>query len=222
VERILEPELMDDEAQAGAYARADFSTSNQLFVDGLLGNLPRDPRSAIDLGCGPGDVAIRLARAAPQLTVTALDGSASMIALAREAVREAGLDERIALRCDSLPARGLPDRSFDAVLSKDTLHHLPDPLMLWREVLRLGRPEGVVHVMDLVRPDSPDDARRIVESVAGREPEILKRDFYNSLCAAFTLDEVRRQLAAVALPLAVELAGGRHWLVRSHRGFTRP
>ena len=32
MERVLEPELMDDELQSIAYAKADFSTSNQLFV----------------------------------------------------------------------------------------------------------------------------------------------------------------------------------------------
>ena len=37
MERVLEPELMDDERQSIAYAKADFSTSNQLFVDNVFG-----------------------------------------------------------------------------------------------------------------------------------------------------------------------------------------
>ena len=36
MERILEDELMEDENQALAYAAADFSTSNQMFVDRLI------------------------------------------------------------------------------------------------------------------------------------------------------------------------------------------
>ena len=33
MKRVLEPELMDDAAQARAYAKADFSEENQGFVD---------------------------------------------------------------------------------------------------------------------------------------------------------------------------------------------
>ena len=63
MQRIPEPEeLMDDPAQALAYARADFTEANSLFVelverqsdDGLHGLL-------LDLGCGPADIPILLA-----------------------------------------------------------------------------------------------------------------------------------------------------------------
>lgn len=212
MERILEPELMDDERQSVAYARADFGASNQSFVDGLTRDFPRPLRSAVDIGCGPGDVDIRLARAATDLVITALDGSAPMIALASEAVRAAGLEQRIRLVCARVPTTILGDHAFDAVLSKDLLHHLPDPSVLWTEVARLGRPAAVVYVMDLVRPPSPEAARRIVDAAAGSEDPILQADFYNSLCAAFTVDEVRGQLADAGLDLRLTLAGERHLL----------
>jgi SAM-dependent methyltransferase len=212
MERILEPELMDDERQSIAYARADFGASNQSFVDGLMRDFPRLPRSAVDIGCGPGDVDIRLARAAPGLSITAVDGSGPMIALAAGAVRAAALEHRIELVCARVPAAILGRHVFDAVLSKDLLHHLPDPSVLWKEVARLGRPGAVVYVMDLVRPPSPEAARRIVETAAGSEDPILQADFYNSLCAAFTVHEVRGQLADAGLDLRVTLAGERHLL----------
>ena len=55
-ERVLEPELMDDERQSIAYAKADFSTSNQLFVDCVIQDFPGLLRHVVDIGCGPGDV----------------------------------------------------------------------------------------------------------------------------------------------------------------------
>jgi ubiquinone/menaquinone biosynthesis C-methylase UbiE len=204
---------MDDERQSLAYARADFSASNQLFVDSLLRDFPGHLQSVVDIGCGPGDVVIRLARAESHVHITAIDGSAPMIALAREAVRAAGLTGRITLVQGYVPGVLLKDRSFDAILSKDLLHHLPDPLVLWREIARLAKSGAAVYVMDLIRPDTPDAARRIVETVAAREDPILREDFYNSLCAAFTLDEVREQLAAAGLDLAVSRVGDRHMLV---------
>jgi ubiquinone/menaquinone biosynthesis C-methylase UbiE len=214
VERILEPELMDDERQSIAYAKADFSASNQLFVDGLIRDFPDHLHTVVDIGCGPGDVVIRLARAAPHIHITAIDGSAPMIALARDAVRAAGLDARITVMQGYVPGVSLEERSYDAVLSKDLLHHLRDPAVLWKEISRLGRPGAAVYVMDLVRPPTAQDARRIVDTVSAAEDPILREDFYNSLCAAFTVDELREQLAAAGCDLEVMLVSDRHMLAK--------
>ena len=219
MERVLEPELMDDELQSIAYARADFSSSNQFFVDGLINDFPRPLRTAVDIGCGPGDVMIRLARALPDLHITAIDASAPMIALARGAVMTEGLSDRIELVQGYVPGVALKAHSFDAVLSKDLLHHVPDPSVLWKEIARLGRPGAVVYVMDLVRPPTPEEAHRIVDRVAAREAPILREDFYNSLCAAFTVDELREQVAAAGLDLEVRQASDRHALIS---GVTSP
>ena len=213
MERVLEPELMDDELQSIAYAKADFSTSNQLFVDGLNRDFPHLLRTAVDIGCGPGDVVIRLARARPNLHITAIDGSAPMITLARGAVMMAGLGDRITLMQGYVPGVELKTHSFDAVLSKDLLHHVPDPSRLWTEVKRLARPGAAIYVMDLVRPPTREEAGRIVERVAAREDPILREDFFNSLCAAFTVDELREQVAAAGLNLDVRQISDRHALI---------
>jgi ubiquinone/menaquinone biosynthesis C-methylase UbiE len=214
MERVLEPELMDDEQQSVAYAKADFSTSNQLFVDSLVRDFPTQLGSVVDIGCGPADVVIRLARAVPNAAVTALDGSAPMIALARDATRAAGFDNRITLLHARIPGPPPDSRSFDAVLSKDLLHHLPDPRVLWNEVKRLGRPGAAVYVMDLVRPETADIAQAMVNEGAGSEDPTLQRDFYNSLLAAFTIEEVRGQVGAAGLNLTVTPAGVRHMLIK--------
>jgi len=219
MERVLESELMDDELQSIAYARADFSASNQFFVDGFINDFPQRLRTAVDIGCGPGDVMIRLARALPDLHITAIDASAPMIALARGAVMTEGASDRIELVQGYVPGVALQAHSFDAVLSKDLLHHVPDPSVLWKEVARLGRPGAVVYVMDLVRPPTPEEAHRIVDRVAAREDPILRDDFYNSLCAAFTVDELREQVAAAGLDLEVRQASDRHALIS---GVTSP
>jgi ubiquinone/menaquinone biosynthesis C-methylase UbiE len=218
VDRILEPEIMDDPAQTQAYARADFSDSNQLFVDRLVAEFGAALRRVVDLGCGPADVTVRLARALPTAHLTAVDGSEEMLALARKTIRGARLTSRITLELGRLPGVELPDHSFDAVSSKDMLHHLPDAQILWREAQRLGARGAAVYVMDLVRPSSPLEAREIVERVAHREHPILKEDFYNSLCAAFTVGEVRAQLSAARLPLTVEQASDRHMTVKGRLG----
>jgi SAM-dependent methyltransferase len=214
MERRLEPELMDDEQQSIAYAHADFSISNQLYVDSLVRDFPEHLRAVVDIGCGPADVVIRLAKAAPQAHITALDGSAPMIALGRSAAHAAGVSDRLTLLHTRIPGPPPPSQSFDAVLSKDLLHHLPDPRVLWNEVTRLGRPGAAVYVMDLVRPDNEETARAMVQEGAGSEHPILQRDFYQSLLAAFTMDEVRAQVATAGLDLTVAPIGVRHMLIK--------
>jgi SAM-dependent methyltransferase len=214
MDRILEPEVMDDAQQAMAYAQADFSSSNQMFVDGLIEAYASRLGTVLDIGCGPGDVPIRLARAQASAYVIAVDASEVMVCLAHEAAEQADLLRRVRVVHGRIPGLRLRQGGFDAIVSKDLLHHLPDPMALWDEVKRLGRPGTAVYVMDLFRPESEEAAKQIVESVSANEPEILKRDFYNSLLAAFTPDEVRDQLRQAGLGFAVEVVSERH--VRIH------
>src|SRR3989442_4874319 len=98
MERVLEPELMDDPAQALAYSRADFEEENQGFVDRFAEFYPEFKAGhVLDLGCGPADIPIRLARTLPQCRITGVDGSPPMIALGLEAIRVAGLSGFIRL-----------------------------------------------------------------------------------------------------------------------------
>ena len=185
MKRVLEPEIMDDIERAMAYAQADFSASNQWFVDHLLADYPALSGKLVDLGCGPGAVVIRLAKARPTLHVTAVDGSEAMIRLAGEAVRTQGVHEQVVPLCGRLPGLPLQNHSFDAVLSKDLLHHLPDPSLLWSEVSRLARSGAVIYVMDLFRPDTREEAQRLVEHTASQESPIETTQLVGSLSKRF-------------------------------------
>ena len=212
MKRVLEPEVMDDAAQAAAYARADFADTNQGFVDEILRRFP-EVRAArvIDLGCGPADIPLRLARLAPGASILAVDAALAMLRLAREAATGG---RRVRLVCARLPGLPVPDAAFDVAISNSLVHHLPDPSVFWREVRRVVRRGGAVHVMDLFRPESAARAHAIVESAAADADPILKEDFFNSLLAAFTPDEVQAQLAAAGCGrLRCDVVSERHWLV---------
>ena len=211
--RILEPELMEGRDQAVAYAEADFSVSNQMYVDAVVARFAGSLKRVLDIGCGPADVMIRLAMAHPEAEITAVDGSAEMLRLARMRIEAEGRQEHIRLLHDTIPGLALPEHGFDAILSKDLLHHLPDPGVLWSEAWRLARSGAAIFVMDLLRPQTPEAAWEIVDRVAPDADAILREDFFNSLCAAFTIDEVREQLAAAGLDLEVVQASDRHLVV---------
>ena len=216
MERIPEPELMLDLDQARAYAAADFAEPHERFVALLLDKLPALPAAgdALDLGCGPGDPTFRLARALPGWRLDGVDGSPAMLALACEAAERAGLAERVRFHEARLPEppSALAGRRFDLVFSNSLLHHLSDPAALWEAVQRFAGRSASVFVMDLLRPASVADARALVSRHAAGEPELLRRDFFHSLCAAYRLDEAREQLRRAGLRLACEVVSDRHWI----------
>jgi len=215
MKRIPEPQLMNDPEQAKAYAEADFSEPHNAFVQYFRDRFPDFIDGEVaDLGCGAADVTVRFAKAYPQTRLTGLDGASAMLKLARKAVNEAHLSERIRLIECVLPSAALRPQRFDVVLSNSLLHHLDDPKALWQTVRHISRPKAIVHVMDLLRPNTPMEAQRIVRLYAREAPAILRRDFYNSLRAAYTEEEVVQQLAACGLDdLSVETVSDRHLLI---------
>jgi len=217
MERIPEPELMEEWEQARAYALADFNEPHDAFVRQFQQRFPVFAQGrVIDLGCGAADVTIRFARAYPQASVVGVDGAEPMLQLGQEAVARAGLDSRIVLRRMRLPAAGFGG-NYDAVISNSLLHHLAEPATLWEAVARAARPGAPVLVMDLLRPASRDAALALVRLHAREAPPVLARDFLNSLLAAYRPEEVRRQLRATGLMhLDVEVVSDRHWLAWGH------
>lgn len=217
MERIPEPELMDDLEQARAYAEADFEEPNQLFVEQFAARFSDwTPEGAIlDLGCGPGDIALRMARAYPDCRVDGLDGSAQMLSFGEAALAGSGLGDRVRFVQGLVPGASLPESRYDAIISNSLLHHLHQPSVLWRAIRDLGAPGAPVLVMDLMRPDTTEQAHAIVETYAADEAPVLKTDFFNSLLAAFEVGEVRGQLDEAGLAgLSVEPVSDRHLIVQ--------
>ena len=200
MERTPEPELMDEQEQAAAYATADWSEAHGKSPGYFRERFPHFRRGrVIDLGCGPADVTIRFVKAFPEVTALGVDGSEAMLAFGRRHVRDAGLDSRIALENRYLPDSALETRAFDAVISNSLLHHFADPIALWRTAAMCAKPGAPVLLIDLLRPPDHDTAVRLVNEHAKDAPPVLQRDFIASLHAAYTIDEVRQQLRAAGL-----------------------
>jgi SAM-dependent methyltransferase len=216
VQRIPEPELMDEDAQAQAYALADFSEPHERFV-ALFREVFGEAVGGcvLDLGCGPADVTLRFARAYPGCRIDGMDGAAAMLRYGREAVARAGLGERVRLMQGYLPGAELPQAHYDVLISNSLLHHLADPSALWEALRHYGRPGALVFVMDLMRPADSQTAARLVEEYAATEPEVLRRDFHNSLLAAYRPAEIEAQLAhrGLAGALAVRVVSDRHLVI---------
>lgn len=217
MKRVPEPELMDSDEQARAYAAADFSEAHQSYVTLFQASFPERPPGAtvLDLGCGAADVVIRFAQANPRYTFHAVDGSAAMLRCARKALRgHPELVRRIKLARGFIPEARLPRRNYDVILSSNFLHHLHEPEALWQTIRRYAKRRALVFVTDLFRPPNRAAAKKLVERYSAAEPAILQRDFLNSLLASFTVEEVREQLIRAELShLRIEVISDRHMMI---------
>ena len=274
MDRIPEPDLMNDAAQAQAYALADFSEPHNQFVGQFRRCFPRSrPTRVLDLGCGTADVTLRFARAYSECCMVGIDGAPAMLRHARGAVAGAGMDGRIQLMCVRLPqvrepspllfppgrrktsapvrrgkgpldlflfrltSQGEKGRrkpsplalsqrergswwesiinlGFDSIISNSLLHHLQDSAILWDALKSYGRTGTHVLIMDLLRPATRRAAAQLVTTYAGGEHELLKQDFYNSLLAAYTEEEIKIQLKMARLSkLKIQRVSDRHIIV---------
>jgi SAM-dependent methyltransferase len=222
LERLPEPELMDDPAQVDAYASADWSESHDRLMRQILDYFPAESMTGLflNLGCGAGDDTFRFLRDFPHTRVTAIDGAPRMIERAQEElrVRFPEFRQRVEFRVAYIPSPDIPANDYAGIVSNSLLHHFHDPDLFWVAVREHARPDSRIFVADLRRPASLAAVDALVDEYAAGAPEVLRADFRNSLRAAFTLEEVQAQLRRADLgSLAVQAVGDRHLVVAGTR-----
>ena len=100
-----------------------------------------------DYGCGPGGLAIELARRVGKSgKVIALDINQEFLARTRSLAQEAGVgvDARL-MEDDRIP---VDDQAVDRVVCKNVLEYVPDPQLTIHEFHRILKPGGIAHVTD--------------------------------------------------------------------------
>lgn len=190
--RIVEPELMLSEEQALAFASAnrDYGITGILELYRTHINLSHG--KIIDLGSGPGQLLVALKDAYPNLTIVGYDGSYEMVKVAQNIV--AGKASVIHSLFDQIID------TADCVMSSNTLHHIHNPSTFWDSIKRIS---SRCLVFDLVRPRTVEHAKQIVDFYAPGESEVFKTDFYNSLLAAFSVEELEEQIKGTNLKLEI-------------------
>jgi ubiquinone/menaquinone biosynthesis C-methylase UbiE len=212
--RTLEPEVMDTEEEAREYDAMDHGDVNARFCEDLLAAIvaPAQPRRLLDVGTGTARIPIELATRCSSVVIDAIDLAAHMLALGRINVCRAGFSPRITLHLCDAKATGFAAASFDAVVSNSIIHHIPEPAGVLAEMWRLLECGGTLFVRDLLRPDTSEQVRALVDTYAADSTEGQRALFDASLRAALTVDEVRELVAPIGIaPQAVQQTSDRHW-----------
>ncbi|MBI1749609.1 MAG: class I SAM-dependent methyltransferase [Acidobacteria bacterium] len=229
---------MDDSGEVDAYssaaAQAFLDKIDDTFVAHALRLLRgRESGRALDIGTGPGQIVLKLARRLPGWHFTAVDRSPNMIAQARRnAVSVApGFSPASSsvpdLRVQFLIADGnrldFPGQSFDFVLCNSVLHHLAEPQNVLSEIARLVKPDGAILLRDLRRP-SRLGYRLHVRWYGRHYSGLMYRLYCASVRAAYTVPELEALLrrSPLAAPSANGIATRVFTHARTHLGIERP
>jgi ubiquinone/menaquinone biosynthesis C-methylase UbiE len=220
LERVLEPEVMDSELDAHEYATFDNSVVNDEFVTRALSLAPPSGY-VLDVGTGPGDIAVLFASRAPALRFLAIDLGEHMLGLARRNVVSARLVDRVEIARLDAKATGRPAGSFDMVISNSLVHHIPDPEELFRELRRVARPGAGLFIKDLHRPASTSELNTLVDKYAAGCTPYQTQTFLDSLHAALTVDEVTTMLRRLGWDdVQARRCSDRHWCIERRASLT--
>jgi len=122
-----------------------FRENHRLIVQAM--DPPADAR-ILDLGCGTGQLAARLAQRVPQGSVLGLDPAEEMIRVARRQHRDR---TNLGFEVGSSEAIPADAATFDVVSSTISFHHWARPMESVRDIARVLRPNGRVLILDLCR-----------------------------------------------------------------------
>ena len=123
-------------------------TTNNHYHEFLLKQVPKKCENALEIGCGTGAFARRLAKRCGR--VTALDLSPQMIRVARERSRQF---KNLQFELADAMMWDFPKSHFDFVCTIATLHHL-DQRELLPKIKNALKPKGILVILDLVQSAS--------------------------------------------------------------------
>lgn len=141
------------------------SMAGDRLTDLLVEQLALAPdQRLLDVGCGVGRPALRLARATGA-EVTGITISGIQVRLATGQARAASLDHLVGFQLADAADLPFPDESYDAAWAIESLLHIPDTRRALTEIHRILAPGGPFVISDMIlrAPDPEPHAHSSVE-----------------------------------------------------------
>jgi len=140
--------MLDDgtrSADDDSGARSRMMKAYQNICQQLIDDYKITKGTALDIGCGSGEMAVKLAQMT-DLTVIGLDIEPEVIEAGKRKAKEAGLSDRAQFVCADAHSLPFADESIDLVMSKGTIPFLRDQVLAVKEIHRVLKPGGVAFI----------------------------------------------------------------------------
>jgi arsenite methyltransferase len=198
VARIPEPDLvMDNPESVRAFAQyGNFKTPlgmSYLLYAAHICEVIRQGDLVLDLGCGPGNLLLFVAQLNPRAQFIGLDLSDVMLGHAQKESQRLGIKNVRFLKGDMTNLRPFHQKSVDVCISSLAIHHLPSSEHLqnmFKEIARVLRPGGGLFLTDYGRLKREGSMHFVAHKYRERQPQLLTEDYFNSLKASFSLQEI--------------------------------
>ena len=203
MERVPEPELMEEKEQVISYDEADFSEGevnliNQINQYLLKKNISLGEKDLIvDLGCGPGNISEKLAIKWPNTAVLGIDGSKEMILRAEYNKSISNNKKKLKnLRYICSDIKDIKSNNFllkriSLLVSNSLIHHITNLEDFFNTIRILSSNITVNFHKDLKRPLDEKSALELKAQCSTKYNEILTNDYYASLRASYTFKELK-------------------------------
>ena len=204
MERVPEPELMEEKEQVISYDEADFSEGevnliNQINYYLLRKNIFLGEKDLIvDLGCGPGNISEKLAIKWPNTEVVGIDGSKEMILRAEYnksiSTNQKKLKNLRYILSDIKDIKlnnFLLKKKITLLVSNSLIHHIINLDDFFNVIRSLSNNMTINFHKDLKRPLNEKSALELKAQCSTKYNEILTNDYYASLRASYTFKELK-------------------------------
>ena len=204
MERVPEPELMEEKEQVISYDQDDLSEGevnliNQINHYLLRKNISLNEKDLIvDLGCGPGNISEKLAIKWPNTEVVGIDGSKEMILRADHnkeiSTRKKNL-ENLRYLCSDIKdinsTNFLFNKEISLLVSNSLIHHITHLEDFFNTIRSFSGNKTINFHKDLKRPLDEKSAQELKLQCSTKYNEILTNDYYASLRASYTFKELK-------------------------------
>jgi ubiquinone/menaquinone biosynthesis C-methylase UbiE len=162
-------------------ADLDIEAAQECYTDLMIRHMPLQPgQRMLDVGCGTGQPAVRLARATG-CSVVGITINQMQIERANARAQAAGVSDRVQFEYADAMELPYADGSFDAVWALESIFHMPDRAQVLREMVRVIRPGGQILIADVVEEVPLTAEERRVFFAAVEATSLTTREHYRHL-----------------------------------------
>lgn len=152
--------------------------------------------NVLEIGPGPGYIGLEWLKQSADSKLTGCEISRDMIKMAEKNAKEYGFETRTLYVEGNAMQMPLQSETFDAAFSNGSLHEWEDPIMVFNEIFRVLKPNGLYCITDMRRDVNPFIKWSIYLST---EPKEIRPGFLTSLNASYTVQEILNLLDKSAL-----------------------